>query len=103
MHKLIPGFLKTPPPYTNYFLWGLGFLGAAPKNWGLSQPPGAETAPSPRGLGEPPSPTTGESGAGGTPWGLGAAPGGWEQPPGPGGQTPEARGLVAAPGGSPNG
>ena len=60
-------------------------MGAAPKNWGLSQPPGAETAPRPRGLGEPPAPTTGESGAGG-------------QPPGAGGQTPGAGKLIAAPG-----
>ena len=53
-------------------------MGAAPKKWGLSQPPGAEAAPSPRGLGgwgsPQPQPPKNR--------GLGAAPGGWGQPPG---------------------
>ena len=53
---------KKPPPHTNYFSWGLRFLGAAPKNWGLFQPPGAETAPG--GWGQPPGLAAG-------PWGLG--------------------------------
>ena len=52
-------------------------MGAAPKNWGLSQPPGAETAPSPnhRRIG-----------------GWGAA----GQTPGAGGQTP-GLGIVGNP------
>ena len=50
-------------------------MGAAPKNWGLSQPPGAETAPNPRG--------------------LGAALGGWGRPRG-WGQTP-GLGIVGNP------
>ena len=63
-------------------------MGAAPKNWGLSQPPGAETAPSPRGLPPAPGGWGAEAAPGGSPRGLG----GWGQPPG-------ARGLVAANGG----
>ena len=73
-------------------------MGAAPKKWGLSQPPGAEAAPSPRGLGgwgsPQPQPPKNR--------GLGAAPGGGGQPPGAGGSP---RGLGTAPGvgGSPRG
>ena len=55
-------------------------MGAAPKNWGLSQPPGAETAPSPRGLGGwgSPQPQLPENrGLGGSPRGLRPDPGGW--------------------------
>ena len=53
-------------------------MGAAPKNWGLSQPPGAETAPSPRGLGGWGSPRSQPP----ENRGLGAAPGGWRPDPG---------------------
>ena len=63
-------------------------MGAAPKKWGLSQPPGAEAAPSPRGLPPAPGGWGAEAAPGGSPRGLG----GWGQPPG-------ARGLVAANGG----
>ena len=71
-------------------------MGAAPKNWGQSQPPGAEIAPSPRGLGGwvSPQPQPPENrGLGGSPRGRGAAPGGWGHPRGWG----QPRGLAARP------